>query len=276
MKTNKKMLVLDIDGTLVNDEKKITKKTLDRLKKMQKMGHHVVIATGRPTKGVKHIANKLDFDNLGGYVVSFNGSKVVNWQTEEVLFEQTLSHEDIPSIVEKARENNLGFVTYDKEHIVAGTEVDEFMDLEARINDIEIYSPENFEEYVDYDVNKCIVTCEPETAGEYEAKFKDMLKGKLDVYRSADFFIDIVPMGVDKYNAVSKLAKKLGVAHKDIICCGDSYNDISMIEGAGIGVAMENAVEEAKEVADFVTASNNDDGIALVIDKFIIGDRAAV
>ena len=240
---------------------------------MQKLGHHVVLATGRPTKGVKHIAGKLNFDDLGGYVVSFNGSKVVNWQTEEVLYEKTLSHEEIPDIVEKARDCNLGFVTYDNEHIVAGTEIDEFMDLEARINDIDIFTPDNFEEYVDYDVNKCIVTCDPETAGAYEEEFKDMLKDKLDVYRSADFFIDIVPKGVDKYTAVEQLARKLGVEHEDIICCGDSYNDISMIEGAGIGVAMENAVKEAKEAADFITASNNNDGIALVIDKFVIGEN---
>ena len=138
MRERKKMLVLDIDGTLVNDKKEITKETLKRLKKIQKDGHVVVIATGRPTKGVKKIADKLHFDEFGGFVVAFNGSKVVNWKTEEVLFEMTLSHKQIPRILKKARENNLGFVTYDKEHIVAGTKIDEFMDLESEINNIDI------------------------------------------------------------------------------------------------------------------------------------------
>lgn len=269
MSKRKKMLVVDIDGTLVNDEKEITKKTLEKLHMMIDEGHYVVIATGRPTKGVKKIAKKLNFDNKGGYVVSFNGARVVDWKSEEVLYEKSLENKFIPEILEKVREYDLGFVTYDKDHIIAGTDVDEYMSLESKITDISVKEPDDFFEYVNFDVSKCIITCDPKIAGEFESKFQEMSRGRYEVYRSADFFIDVVAKGVDKYSAVEELAKKLGVDHRDVICCGDSYNDISMIEGAGIGVAMGNAVDEAKSVADYVTLSNNDDGIAKVIDKFV-------
>ena len=128
----------------------------------------------------------------------------------------------------------------------------------------------NFVEYVsDYNLNKMLMTAPPEKAAilveELQEKFKDVLS----IYRSEPFFIEIMPKNVDKAASLDFMLTSLGITKDDVICCGDGFNDKSMIEYAGVGVAMENAQPAVKEVADYITKSNDEDGIVHVIDKFI-------
>ena len=91
------------------------------------------------------------------------------------------------------------------------------------------------------------------------------------VYRSEPFFLEIMPKGIDKAQSLERLLMKLGLKREEMIACGDGYNDLSMIKYAGLGVAMENAVLPVRTAADHITASNNEDGVGLVVEKFMLG-----
>lgn len=266
---NKKILVLDIDGTLTNSKKEITENTRKALIDIQEQGNVVVIASGRPTAGIVKVAQELCLDKFGGYVLSFNGAKITNWKTKEVIYQNSLSHDLIRPLYSFAKENNLGLVSYEDDSIITGTRHDEYMKLEAKINGIGIKDVKDFPEYLSFDVNKCLLTAPSDVAEEYERMLVEKYQSKASIYRSEPFFIEVMPLGVDKAASLDKLVTLLGFKKENTICCGDGFNDLSMIRYAGIGVAMENAQKAVKNEADFITRSNDDEGIVYVIDKFI-------
>ena len=143
------------------------------------------------------------------------------------------------------------------------------MKLEARINGLPIRVVENFLEFVDFDINKCLMTAPPAVAPEYERQLRESYQGIASVYRSEAFFIEIMPENVDKATSLDHMLESLGMTRENAICCGDGFNDVSMIRYAGIGVAMGNAKSEVKEAADYVTGTNDEDGLVEVIEKFI-------
>ena len=265
-----KLIVLDIDGTLTNSKKEITPATRDALIKIQEQGVYVAIASGRPTPGTRKVAETLELNRFGNYVLSFNGGRVVNCKTGEVVLDKTISAEMAGILCEEARNAGVGFLTYDSECALAGTEVDEYMELEARINHIEMKQVGHFKDYVDFPVNKCLMTGEPERLVQLEKELKEKYAGKLNIFRSEPFFLEMMPKGIDKASVLNNFLPFLGVSRDEVICCGDGYNDKTMIEFAGLGVAMANARDEVLAVADYITSSNDEDGIVEVVEKFIL------
>lgn len=269
MKMDKKIIFLDLDGTLTNDEKKITRKTKEALMDIQKRGHIVALASGRPTPGMGFIAKELELEKYGGYVMSFNGGKIIDWKTKETVFENTLDRKYLPDLIRYARQNNLGLITYDNKQGLVATRVDPYVMLETvKINRIPAFLTDVVK-YVDYNPNKCLYTVDHEISEYHEKRLAEKFGDVLSVYRSTDYFIEIVPKGIDKAASIKVLIDKLNIPHENTIACGDGFNDLSMIKYAAVGVAMENAVDAVKESADYITASNNDDGIAEVVEKFI-------
>lgn len=264
------VLVLDIDGTLTNSKKEISPKTLDAVMRAQDEGIKVVIASGRPTAGIKKIAKAIKLDEYGGYVLSYNGGKITNFQTGEVVYNETLPKEMIPSIYEEAVDNHVGIVTYEGNDAIAGNGIDKYNQIEARINGIGLREVENFPDYVKFPVNKCLLTGEPEHMAEVEQKLKDRFGNFLNIFRSEPFFVEVMPQNIDKAYSLGKLLKHLELERSQMIACGDGFNDLSMIKYAGLGVAMANAQDIVKEAADYITLSNDEDGVAKVIDKFML------
>ncbi len=267
---NYKVLALDLDGTLLNSEKEISKKTLDALIDAQERGYRVVIATGRPTGGVVRYADELQLDKYGNYVLSFNGALITNWQTKENIFNQAFPIKLIPELYEIAKENNVGLVTYKGgNQVISAFEPNEYLLLEARLNNIDIKHVEDFISYVDFPSNKCLMGGDPEVLIRLEEELKKKYHGLLLITRSEPYFLEFMPMNVDKAHSLSNLMTSLGYGIDELICCGDGFNDISMISAAGLGVAMENAREAVRSEADYITASNDDNGIVQVIEKFM-------
>lgn len=264
------VLVLDIDGTLTNSKKEISPKTLDAVIRAQEEGIKVVIASGRPTAGIKKIAKTIKLDEYGGYILSYNGAKIINYQTGEIVYNETLPEEMIPSIYEEAVDNNVGIVTYEGNDAIAGNGIDKYNEIEARINSIGLREVEDFPNYVNFPINKCLLTGEPEHMAEVEQKMKDRFGNFLNIYRSEPFFVEVMPQNIDKAYSLGKLLKYLNLERTQMIACGDGFNDLSMIKYAGLGVAMANAQEVVKEAADYITLSNDEDGVAKVIDKFML------
>lgn len=266
---NYRLIALDIDGTLTNSKKEISRPTLEALLDIQQKGYTVVIASGRPTAGLKDLANELQLDKYGSYVLSYNGGMITNWKTKEIIYKQTIPQNIIPELFEFAVENNAGIITYEGDNIVSGTDINKYMELEARITKMPLRKVDNFAKYVDFPVVKCLMSGEPELIAELEIKLKKHYNKLLNVFRSEPFFLEVMPKGIDKAQSLLKLLSGLGLTNEEMICCGDGFNDISMIETAGLGVAMENANDTVKAAADYITSSNDDNGIVKVIRKFM-------
>ena len=268
-----KILVLDIDGTLTNSQKEITENTKQGIKNIMERGHIVMLASGRPTPGMKRYAEELELEKYGGYLLSFNGGKIINCKTGEIVFQKTLPNHILPRLYKFAVEHDCGLVTYLGDSVILGTRSDEYVELEARINGMPIRQVENMIDFVDFDMNKCLMTAPVDKAPELEKQLQEMFGDIASIYRSEPFFIEIMPKGVDKAASLDRMLCTVGLKRENAICCGDGFNDMTMIQYAGVGVAMENAQEKVKEAADYITKSNDEDGIVVVIDKFILNQN---
>lgn len=268
----KKVLVLDIDGTLTNSKKQITEKTKKSIIHIMEKGHIVMLASGRPTPGMRRYAKELELETYGGYLLSFNGGKIMNCKTGEIVFQKTLPPVILPGLYRFAKENDCGLMTYLSDTIILGTRSDEYVELEAKINGMPIKQVANLLSFVDFEMNKCLMTAPIEKAPEFEDKLNKMYGDIISVYRSEPFFIEIMPKGVDKASSLDRMLVTVGLKRENAICCGDGFNDMTMIQYAGVGVAMANAQEKVKQAADFVTSSNDEDGIVNVINKFILNE----
>lgn len=263
-----KIMVLDIDGTLTNSKKAITQNTLDALFDYQQRGGKIALASGRPTKGVEPYAKQLRLDEFGGYMLSFNGGMVTDCKSGEIIYSKTFPLEYIPQICDEVYKTNVGINTYEGGTLIAGNCVNEYTEFEAKIIGLDIKKVDNFAQYVNFNINKCLLSGEPDEVVPLLEKLKQRLDGKLGIFRSEPFFIEVVPNGIDKAASIDALLKSCGIKTEECIACGDGFNDISMIKYAGLGVAMSNACDEAKAAADFITLSNDEDGVANVVKEF--------
>ena len=262
-------LILDIDGTLTNSKKEISPKTLEALINIQERGHRIILATGRPTYGVKWICDALKLNEFGGYVLSFNGARTINTKTMDVVFQQEFPHQLIAELHAYAADKQIGIISYEDGDVLVGTDMDKYIGKEMMLNRMRGRMVPNFVEYVDFPVNKCLMTCDPEKAVEVVSELSAKYDGLISVYRSEPFFVELMPLGVDKAASLHRLFKMEGIRREDTVACGDGFNDISMIKFAGVGVAMKNAQPQVKCASDFVTHFTNDeDGLIEVIDKW--------
>lgn len=266
----KKILALDIDGTLTNSKKEITEATLHKIIEIQKLGHIIAIASGRPLPGIRKIADLLELETYGGYVLAFNGGRIINYRTKEVIYQAELELAVVKEIYDYVVHMDAGMVTYEKDIVITGTRIDAYMDMEARLNHMEIRQLEDFKTYIDFPLNKCLITAEDKKAAAMEQELKKKYGNRINVFRSEPFFVEIMPPNVDKAASLEKLLAILNMDVENLIACGDGYNDLTMIEYAGLGVAMANAQEIVKEHADYITLSNDEDGLVPVINQFIL------
>ena len=267
---NQKILILDIDGTLVNDRKEITQQTKMKLLEMQEAGHILMLATGRPTPGAIRFVKEIRMDDFGGYLLSFNGGKIINCKTKEILYQKVLPKDVIPKLFYFAKKHHCGIISYENEIVISGNGIDKYIEWEAALNHLPIKEVDHFVDYITFDVNKCLMTAPPKDAERYLKMLQEEFRNTLSIYRSEPYFMEIMPKNIDKAASIDRLLSIIGLKKEDAVCCGDGYNDISMIAYAGIGVAMKNARNEVKAAADFVTGSNEEDGLVQVIDTFIL------
>lgn len=263
-----KILALDIDGTLTTSDKVMTPETVSAVIALQKKGINVVIASGRSEYGFRHIAEELEFGTYGSYVMSFNGGRIMNYATGEIVYDNPLALSYLEEIYDIACKYNLGIIGYEDGCLVSGNGIDEYQEYDAWACKMELKEVNNFPEYFHKPFNKCLLTGEPDRLRNALPAIKEQLKDRLNVFMSEEFFIEVLPYGVHKAVALERLAHSLKCTREDIVCCGDGMNDLTMIEYAGLGVAMGNACAEVKERADYVTASNDDNGVLKVIEKF--------
>ncbi|MCD5325392.1 MULTISPECIES: Cof-type HAD-IIB family hydrolase [Pontibacillus] len=267
------MIILDLDDTLLGNDHSISERNKQALMKVQEQGDKVVLASGRPTYGMVPFAKELSLAEYGSFILSFNGGKIINCQTNEEFFSQTLSIDAVSRLEEISKRENVQIHTYVGEEIVTA-EANRYTSIESDLTGLPIKLVDSFMDGVTEPVVKVLMVGEPEHLQAVEKKLQDELGDEFSVMRSKPFFLEFTAKGITKGTSIEKLIDELGIKREEVIAMGDSYNDQEMIEFAGLGVAMGNAPEDIKEIADFVADTNVNDGVAQVVEKFLLKENS--
>ena len=274
-----KAIVMDVDGTLTNDKKEITPKTREVLLKAQEQGILLILASGRPTTGLVEMGKVLEKDKNNGLFISYNGSKVVNFQTGEELFNEPLKLEDAKAVLEHMKKFEIKPMIDKGDYMYVNDvyncmirfrgEPFNVIKYESRGGNYKLCEIDDLAAFVDYPLNKILTAGEPEYLQEHYIEMMEPFKDKLNCMFTGPFYFEFTAKDIDKAKALDTVLKPLDITADEVIAFGDGHNDISIIKYAGTGVAMENAVADLKEAADEITLSNEQDGIAESLLKHI-------
>jgi len=260
-----KMLVIEMDDTLLTDDHKISEENREMLFKAQEKGVHVILASGRPTPAMTAYAKELQMDS---YMISYNGAVITDLKEDKVLFEQTLTQEQIHELYDYSLKSKTHIITYLDGEVVSETS-SEYIDIELNITGLEHNKVSDFKAAVNSSAVKCILLEEPSYLKEVEKDLKKAMP-HLSVSMSKPFFLEVAQNGIDKAASIKILAEKLNILQSEIIAVGNAGNDLSMIEYAGLGVWVDNVTPELRDKGDVIVASNNDHGVAEVVRRFIL------
>lgn len=274
-----KAIILDIDGTLYSSDKGILPRTKEALINAQKQGMKVILASGRPTTGMLGVARDLKMDEYHGLIVSYNGSKVIDCMTNEELFNQPMTVEEGKAVLEHMKQFDVSPMIDKDDYMyvndVFGCQV-EFrgMDLnvieyESRGGGYKLCEKDDLAAFLDYPINKILTAGQPDYLASVYQEMMAPFKDELNCVFTADFYFEFTAQGIDKAKALNTVLTPMGILPEETMAFGDGHNDKTMLEYAGLGVAMSNAVDDLKTIADKITTSNDEDGIAIVVEKYI-------
>ena len=276
MARNIRAILLDIDGTLTNDQKVITPRTREALLKAQEKGVVLVLASGRTANGLSTYAADLDLAHHNGVLVCYNGAKSLNCQTGDVYFEQSLTVEQGKRVLEHMKKFDVAPVIDHGEYMYVNDcfftierdgETWYILEYEARSNNYKLCEKHDLAAYADWRINKILNAGQPEYLQQHAQEMAAPFEGELSSMFTAPWYYEFTPLGVDKVRALKDTFEVLGIDQSEVMSFGDAQNDATMIEWAEVGVAMGNAVDEVKALADYVTLDNNSDGIAYALEQ---------
>jgi len=270
-----KVIAMDMDGTLLNSQKGISPRTKEALIRAQEAGGMLILASGRPTSGLMEFAAELGMERHHGLLVSYNGSQVVDCETGKVLFNQAMSVEEGKAVLEHMKMIDRGtymYVTnvYDQYIMVNGKKFN-VMEYESRGGNFNLCEERDLAAFVDFPLNKILTTADPEYLKAHYKEMMEPFKDQLSCMFTGPFYFEFTAKGIDKARALGAVLEPMGYKREDVMAFGDGHNDASMLQYAGYGVAMANGVEELKAQADEVTASLDEDGIALTVERMLAG-----
>lgn len=263
------IIALDLDGTLTNSRKIITPRTKNVLMEWQERGKKLVLASGRPTVGMMHLAEELLLSRYGNYVMAFNGAVIIDCGTGKIISESFMPVSANREVWELSRKEGVDLFTYEGTTLLTNNMSNPYVIREKEIDRLSIRQIEDMGAYLDFPVPKLVLTADSEILEPVEERVRGAMGEAYNVYRSEPFYLEVLAQGIDKGNCLLKLLELIGLKKEQAIACGDGYNDLTMIQCAGLGVAMENAVPAVKEAADYITFSNEEDGVAHVVEKFM-------
>ncbi|MBQ9156904.1 MAG: HAD family phosphatase [Eubacterium sp.] len=266
------LIGLDLDGTLTDSNKEISENTRRALFRLMEKGKKVVLVSGRSIYGVMPLARELKLDQYDGYVMGFNGGQVVSCRTGEVLHDYLLPGGVAESVYKVTSSyQDVALITYHQDTIITGRRTNQYVELEAFGSRMAVRETDHFaEETAGLSLNKVVACGDPVYISEIMVKLKDKFGASLNLFTSDPYFGEVMPKGIDKGYSLQMLVESLGFTSNQVICCGDSGNDIPMIRYAGLGVAMGNALPEVKAAADYVTLTNDEEGVLHVIEKYML------
>lgn len=268
-----KLLVLDVDGTILNSERKITQRTVMTLRKVQSIGIKVALASGRPTYGLLPLAKAIDLGTYGGFIISYNGAQVISAQDGEILFARSIDPQMVPYLEKKAAKTGMTMAYYDGDEVVSTDITNSHVVDEAQMNGMKLRQVDQISMVVeDWPSEVMLFSDHEEELDSLENHMQRHLNGVMDTIHSNPYMLEVVGYQVGKSYAMSALMQLLGIGMEEVIAIGDGTADVNMIQMAGTGIAMANAVESVRRCADYITLSNDEDGAAVAIEKAIMAE----
>ena len=288
-----KLAAIDLDGTMLNSYGEVTQNTKDIIKQVQNKGVEVIIASGRPIDSLKTISKEIACDK---YFISGNGAILYDIKNNQILYENILKKSKVLDIIKICEENSIFYNLYtEKEVLAKSLNYNVLYYYKENLNKDEdnkthIHIMENIYDYIAERQEKIIkiTICDNN-----QTIFNSILKkikeiSDIEVLEISHmsrkmikqgtveipveyFYTEISAKNVDKWEAIEELARKLDIKNEEIIAIGDNINDKKMIENAGIGVVMEGSTQEVINVANFVTDSNDNDGVANALKSIVLG-----
>lgn len=264
-----RLVAMDMDDTLLRNDLTISERTVEAIQQAQKQGVYVTLATGRMPASVRPYAQQLGLDLP---VITYNGAMVQEALSGEVLYRRVIPIKTAQAIVNWLLPQKVLFQVYLEDHVVV-EKMNDWSRQYARATRVPVEEMD-LQECLAQEkegVEKILLFGEPEILKVWEGKIHLKYEGQVRSTKSKPQFLELIHPTVNKGAALSSLAERLGVKQEEVLAVGDSLNDLEMIRYAGVGVAMGNARLEVKEAADVVTATNQEDGVAHVIEKYVLG-----
>ncbi|MGT2887578.1 sugar-phosphatase [Streptococcus didelphis] len=265
-----KLVAVDIDGTLITDDRKITSQVFEAIQDAKKEDVKIVIATGRPIVGVTPLLEELQLNQPGDYVITFNGGLVQDAASGEEVVKEIMSYEDYLDIEYLSRQLDLHMHAITKEGIyTANRNIGKYTVHEATLVNMPIFyrTPEEMKHK---EIVKMMMIDEPGRLEEAIKKIPPIFYEKYNIVKSTPFYLEFMLKSVSKGNAIIHLAQKLGLDMSQTMAIGDAENDRAMLEVVANPVVMENGVAELKEIAKYITKSNNESGVAHAIRQWVL------
>ena len=271
--TGKKLLAVDMDGTLFDDDKTISKENLEAITKLLDAGHAFAFNTGRPNHALKEILSVYkEFHRPNVYILGHQGVIGTPFNSEDELFSDSIPNDDALEVLAELLRNKITCIIFDSKHIYTFND-NWFIESYKKLSREQLVYVKEIDELKGKNITKLIAVDydHPEALQDFKDKHEPVYGDRFESFFSHYAFMEYVKKGTGKGNGVKKLADYLGIDMSNVICVGDERNDISMVTVAGIGVAMANGRDELKAVSDYVTVNdNNHAGVAEVIEKFIL------
>jgi Cof subfamily protein (haloacid dehalogenase superfamily) len=267
---NCKLLVVDVDGTLLTHDNVMTPGTRTALLKVQQLGIRIVLASGRPLHGLWPLAKQLELDTFGGFLMAYNGAQIVDTHNGLSLLDRRIDTSMLPQLHKTARKYGCSLFIYKDDTLITDAPDNIHVAREAALNGMTLRYTDDFTALDGYAPHECVITGSDQALRELSDRWTKRLSGTADVFPSEPFFLEFVPPSVNKGDSLAFLKGALALERDEIMTVGDGLCDIPMLQLAGVGVAMANADDAVKRCADFVTASNEEDGLAAAIEQHIM------
>ena len=264
-----KLIAMDLDGTLNNDQKVITEKTKAALMAAQKKGIRLALASARPSPGLFKERDILRLQDHKGILMSYNGGRIVDAATGKVLFETSMDLGETKQVLRQLEKLPVTPIVDDGVQFYVTDKAGFKVDYECQNNNMICTEVEDLAEFLTFAPIKILMSVQPDELKAVQQRIADFLPESLTVVQTAPFYLEVIPRVINKGQGIRDICGVLGIRPAEVISFGDAENDIPMLRAAGVGVAMGNAADAVKQAADMVTLSNNDDGIAAALEKLI-------
>jgi Cof subfamily protein (haloacid dehalogenase superfamily) len=271
MKLDVGIIAMDLDDTLLRQDLTISDRTVAALDEAAKRGIAVVLASGRSPEAMKPYARRIGIDRMNSYLICNNGSQIITSDTGETVREYFLPEEVAIEAFRLAVDAGLSCHIYE-DNIIHASKETSFSDEDHRLSGLIVEVPDDYETFLRKGAFKLVIPGDEEFIVPVEAELKVHFRGKATVFVSKPYFLEILPFGAGKGEALKEIAEDiLGLSRSQVLAFGDSMNDESMIRYAGESVAMKNGRREIIKLAKHVSGeTNDDDGIADFLERYVL------
>ena len=261
-----KLIAIDLDGTLLTDDLTVSPGTVKAIQQAVEMGATVTIATGRMFSSAKQFAQQL---GINVPLITYQGAIIMDVDEKEVVYERLIFPDIAKKLVEISSEKNLHLQVFQDDNLYGAVENEKLIGYVEGVKVPYTVEPDLLK-LAEKGFMKALFIESPETIDVLQEELKALFGNRAHIAKSKPHYLEVTHPEANKGLALLHLAKTLGIDQSEIIGIGDNHNDKELIMTAGLGVAMGNAVQEMKDIADYVSLTNNEEGVKHVIEKFVL------